>query len=104
VRQAAQFAPEVQYRDTLYLAGAGELLEAIRQAPDTASLMLIGHNPGLHTLATRLAGHGDEPLLDELQMQFPTCALAVMTFDVKSWKHVAANQGTLMYFVYPKTL
>jgi len=41
----------------LYLATAAQLLEVLHDAPETVrSVMLIGHNPGLHDLAVRLVG------------------------------------------------
>ena len=53
-------APLIEPMDELYLATAAQLLEVLREMPETArSVMLIGHNPGLHDLALRLVGRGD---------------------------------------------
>jgi phosphohistidine phosphatase len=61
----------------LYLAGATGLLRHLRQIEDgIASAMLIGHNPGLHELALRLAGEDSEPRR-RLAGHFPTGALAI---------------------------
>ncbi|MCQ8278111.1 histidine phosphatase family protein [Acetobacteraceae bacterium KSS8] len=49
--------PAVLVSDRLYLAEPPELLSAIRDVPDTVqTLLVIGHNPGLHQLALQLAG------------------------------------------------
>src|ERR1700756_5892257 len=44
----------------LYLAGPGEILRQIHGLPEAvASALVIGHNPGLQSLALDLAGRGD---------------------------------------------
>jgi phosphohistidine phosphatase len=50
---------EARIEDALYSAGAEELLERLRSVPaSTSSVLVIGHNPGLHELALSLAGTG----------------------------------------------
>src|ERR1700761_8206979 len=62
----------------LYHAEPGALAEAIAAAADAATtLMVVGHNPGLHELALVLpavAGTRPEPILAR---SFPTAAAAV---------------------------
>ena len=49
--------PRIEPMDALYLAPAADLLEVVRNAAPTARcILLVGHNPGLHDLAMRLAG------------------------------------------------
>ena len=49
----------IEPMDALYLAPWRGLLAAIQEVPETArSLLVIGHNPGLHELAMALAGEG----------------------------------------------
>ena len=68
----------------LYAASSDELLERIRVVPEAvASVMLIGHNPGLQDLAVVLASAG--PKLDQLKAKFPTAALATLTFPKTTW-------------------
>jgi phosphohistidine phosphatase len=77
--------------DDLYAAGAPALLERLRRAPDPVeSVMLIGHNPGLHDLALRLAR--PSPLVSELAAKYPTGALATLVFSASTWQ--ALNHGT----------
>lgn len=64
-----------------YAASAEELLERLRALPDTAgSAMIIGHNPGLQTLALTLASRGAE--LPKLEQKFPTGALATLQKEI----------------------
>jgi phosphohistidine phosphatase len=104
-----QVPSEVEYRDSLYLAEAPKLLAAVRGAPATAThLMLVGHNPGLEHVATLLAR---EPVRrkerarhEALEEKFPTCALAILDFDIGRWRDVEKGAGKLVDFVRPKDL
>jgi phosphohistidine phosphatase len=104
-----QLECEIEFRDALYLAEPGKLLAAIRGAPSAVSaLMMVGHNPGLEALAALLAR---EPVRrkerarhEALEEKFPTCALAILDFDVGRWRDVAAGAGKLVEFVRPKDL
>src|ERR1700761_699379 len=47
---------EIEYRDNLYLADPAKIMAAVRGAPaNVASLMVVGHNPGLEECAHMLA-------------------------------------------------
>ena len=100
---------EVDYRDNLYLAEAAKIVAAVRGAPvQVTHLMVVGHNPGLEATATLLAR---EPVRrkerarhEALEEKFPTCALAILDFDVGRWRDVAQGGGKLKDFVRPKDL
>jgi phosphohistidine phosphatase len=66
--------------------------------------MLVGHNPGLHALALELVGDGDRKLVGALAMEFPTAALAVLTFALTQWADVKAATGRLDHFATPRRL
>jgi phosphohistidine phosphatase len=92
----------VVLEEGLYGASAEELLARIRLVPDSvSSVMLIGHNPGLHELAVTLASSGDE--LQRLEAKFPTAALATLSL-AKTWSQLAPAGSTLEAFVVPKQL
>lgn len=103
----AQFAPEpalIQIAD-LYAASAGELLRIVREeAPARAnSLVIIGHNPGLHEFALKLAAL-DDPKAVAIEENFPTAGLAVLDFAVDNWEKIAPHAGRLERFVSPRLL
>jgi phosphohistidine phosphatase len=76
----------------LYGAGAHELLERLHAVPEAvASVMLIGHNPGMQQLAYMLAGLDDK---------FPTAALA--TFECDGWPTL--ERAELVDYVRPREL
>lgn len=103
----AQFAPEpalIQIAD-LYAASADKLLRIVREeAPGRAkSLVIIGHNPGLHEFALKLAAL-DDAKAAALEENFPTAGLAVFDFAVDNWVNIAPHTGRLERFVSPRLL
>jgi len=101
--------PEVRYLSELYLAEPETILALIRAVPDKSGvLMVLGHNPGIEQLALGLASAPLEKKLRKrysaMDEKFPTCALAVIDFDVARWADVAPGQGELDAFVRPKDL
>jgi phosphohistidine phosphatase len=59
--EAAGFSGTVVAERRLYLATDEQCLAALRQVPESAaSVLLVGHNPGLSRLARDLCGHDCE--------------------------------------------
>jgi phosphohistidine phosphatase len=88
--------------DELYAASSDRLLARIRLVPEeVASVMVIGHNPGLEELALGLASTGDE--LGRLEEKFPTAALATLVLS-PAWAALAPGDATLAAYVVPKQL
>lgn len=83
--------------ESLYLADPAAYLEAVRERGGEAErLLLVGHNPGLTALVTRLTGACE---------RMPTAALAVVEFDVADWRQVAEGApGDLVDVWRPKGL
>lgn len=97
--------PPVQYEDKLYLASAEELLARLRKiAPGEATVLLVGHNPGLQELAHQLYGEGDSVAHARLKGKFPTGGLALYEFDIERWSELAPGTGKLVDFVVPRDL
>ena len=79
-----------------YLADAASLRALVAATPaETATLLLIAHNPGLEQLAAGLA----EPV----GRKFPTAAVAVLQFK-GDWQDLAASAARLVAFRRPKDL
>ncbi|TPI44114.1 histidine phosphatase family protein [Mesorhizobium sp. B2-9-1] len=92
-----------QFADELYEAAAGAILARVRQAK-AASLIVIGHNPGLQHFVLRLAGPGsDESVFKKIEAKFPTAALARFTLD-EDWADLDFRGARLTHFVRPKDL
>lgn len=90
----------VDYVPAIYNAGL-ETLEAILAEvdKDVKFLLLVGHNPGFAELADSLAAKGKKSDLARMREHFPTPCLALIEFDVKSWKKALPGEGKLELFV-----
>ena len=97
--------PLVELLDSLYLANAEGVLTALRTTPETVrSVLLIGHNPGLHEAASRLAGTGpDTTELARLRASYPSGALAEFSIS-GPWGTLGDGGGRLVRFLCPRDL
>ena len=96
--------PLVEPMDALYLAGPEQLLQVLRGVAETVrSVLLLGHNPGLHDLALHLGGPADGPHRQRLGEGFPSGALAEFSIP-GSWVALDEGGGRLLRFVTPRDL
>jgi phosphohistidine phosphatase len=103
VRPALGATTSVVLEAELYAAGADTLLAHLRAVPDrVASVLLIGHNPGLQDLALLLASAGAE--LSRLESKFPTAALAILALPTANWRELSRADAVLDAFVVPREL
>ncbi|HEY6440489.1 MAG TPA: histidine phosphatase family protein [Acetobacteraceae bacterium] len=95
--------PLTEALEQLYLADARQILGVLHDVPETVrSVLLIGHNPGLHELASRLAG-GTTDAARRLAGKFPTAALA--EFSVAGpWHELKSGSAHLVRFLTPAEL
>jgi phosphohistidine phosphatase len=78
--------PQSRLDARLYGASAEELLAVVRELPDDVdTVVLVGHNPGLEDLATRLTGE---------EMEMPTSAIAMIAVR-GSWATAGDSPATL---------
>jgi phosphohistidine phosphatase len=65
--------PPTTYDERVYGATGEELLEVVRELPDyAASVVIVGHNPGLEDLVSLLTG---------VWVPMPTSAMAVIDLE-----------------------
>lgn len=90
-------APEIETTRELYLALPHSYLDVLADRAGAAErVMVVGHNPGISALVTRLTGEAEE---------MPTGALAVVELDIDDWADVhEAKRGRLVGFWRPKEL
>jgi len=101
--------PVIRYERGIYLVEWPALLASLKKAPAQDSpLLLVGHNPGIEQLAISLAHQANDPAerarLKRLTQKFPTAALAVLDFEIASWRFLKPGLGTLVDYVRPKDL
>ena len=95
-------AGAVEVDSDLYLASGEELTARLRKIePDVASVMVVGHNPGMQDLVLTLASQGRD--LDRVSEKFPTAALATLVID-GDWSDLGERDARLVSLVLPKDL
>ena len=82
----------------LYLAPPGVILRAVQQLDESAgTVMLFGHNPGMHEAVNAFSGDGQVT-------DFPTLAVARIEFEVEHWGLVEWGSGQLVDLITPRHL
>ena len=83
----------------LYSAGTQAALDLLRGVDDgITSVILVGHNPTMASLATILDdGEGDEEAGNALALGYPTSALTVLEYDGK-WSELDEASASVVAF------
>ncbi len=99
--------PLIEPMDDLYLANLQALFAALHAVAETVrSVLLIGHNPGMHELAMSLVGPrglASGEACKRLAEGFPTAALAEFTI-AGPWWQLGEGGGKLQHFLTPRSL
>jgi phosphohistidine phosphatase len=100
----AEFAkqPRVAREERIYNASPETLIRLIRETRDAKTLLLVGHNPGMHDVALALIASGDTETRDRLAEKLPTSGLVVIDFAFDDWSRLHINSGKLERFVSPR--
>jgi phosphohistidine phosphatase len=96
--------PRILFEDELYLGGHAALLRRLSRLDEAdGTVLVIGHNPGLHELALRLAA-ADSPAYRGLAAgKFPTTARASFAIDC-AWSTLDRSRHPLVDYVTVKSL
>lgn len=98
-------APPQNEQERLYNADIEAILGVIREtAVDVQTLMVVGHNPGLHEVALTLVATGDVEARQRLGEKLPTGGLVVIELKPAEWDEVHPRCGRLIHFVTPRQL
>jgi phosphohistidine phosphatase len=89
----------VRYSERLYGATPGTMIDEISQTADTvATLLVIGHEPTLSTLALILGGDDtDHTAAERISVKFPTAAIAALGVPC-AWKGLEPGKAALTGF------
>jgi phosphohistidine phosphatase len=86
---------DIQQREELYDASLHDLLDSVQALENESErTALVAHNPGLTDLCNHLSG--------ESIANLPTCAVAVIEFDLDDWRAVHRDSGRLVMYEYPR--
>jgi phosphohistidine phosphatase len=96
---------EVSTEPDIYEASRVSLTQLVQELPDdSATVMIVGHNPALAEVARHLVGRGDTAGIAGMAAKFPTSGLAIIDFAAASWSSLAPHAGRLAAFVTPSLL
>ena len=95
---------KVVFERAIYEVPQRKLWKYLWALPENAdSVLMIGHNPGLHELALALADAGSREHLPPSRGKFPTGAVATFSFD-GTWKDLRPKGAHLASFTRPKEI
>ena len=97
-------APRVSVRTELYLASPRTLIAHIEESPaEATALLVVGHNPGIGTLAHSFSQGAAPDVRDRIQQGFPPAAFASFTSPASTWGAFEDDRA-LLDFVVPLDL
>ena len=99
---AGLIAKELAYDDagiitdkSLYFAGTGSMLKLLEGLEDSyQKVMIVGHTPAMTSLLNILC----DTQIDNM----PTCAIAVIEFDMTCWSELDMTNADLLSYDFPK--
>ena len=115
VQTELESVPPVTFDDQVYGGSASQLLNLIRRAGTTRTLLVVGHDPALPRLAVTLASvpaagpligagaTGPPNAVGRMRTKFPTAAIAVLEFTGR-WDQLSPETAQLTCFATPRDL
>jgi len=81
--------------ESMYFTGAGGMLKMLEGVDDRyQKVMIVGHNPAMTSLMNSLC--------DASVYNMPTCAVAVIGYNISSWSELGSADGNLLDYDFPK--
>lgn len=87
---------EILRHESMYFSGVFSMCEMLESVDDQyEKIMIVGHNPALTNLLNTLC--------DASIFNMPTSAVAIIGFDMDSWKSIEEESGILLGYGFPKS-
>jgi len=96
--------PQAANDERIYNASAEKLAEVIGGTRAAHSLLVVGHNPGLHDVAVQLIACGDVEARERVTEKLPTAGLVVIDLPFDDWSLLHPQAGRLERFVSPRLI
>lgn len=96
----------IQWEEQAYLASSGTLIDLLQRVETkAASVLLVGHNPGLQQLIFELIAPEEENgLFHAASEKYPTASFAVLELSINEWSECRKGCGSLVHFARPRDL
>lgn len=102
--QRTRIAAPVTYADRLYDATPGAVINEINRVdPEVETLLVIGHEPAMSSVALGLAtpNGSNTTAAEHISTKFPTSAVAVLR-TAEPWDRVTLSSAALVTFHVPR--
>jgi len=87
---------KMRITEQIYECHSSDLINYLSSVEDTVdSLMVFCHNPCITEVCNELS---DDVFIENV----PTCGIVHLRFEMKSWKELGSEKGSLGFFRYPK--
>jgi phosphohistidine phosphatase len=97
-------APRTVFEEWLYLAGTAALLDRLSRLDEASgSVLIIGHNPGLHELSLALASPDSDGYAALAGGKFPTAVRASFTVT-GTWSALGRSRHVMTEYATAKSL
>ncbi|MBL4804882.1 MAG: histidine phosphatase family protein [Alphaproteobacteria bacterium] len=78
---------------SIYNASAGDLFKMIQDTDDKVdTLMIVGHNPTVYELVSKLAATGSNAVFDSLAHGYSPATLTIIETGIESWAEINPDQ------------
>jgi phosphohistidine phosphatase len=96
--------PKTVSEERIYNADPQRLMDLLAETEGATSVVLVGHNPGLHDLAVQLVASGDLEARERIAEGLPTSGLVVIDLAFDDWPRLHPHSGRLERFVSPRLI
>lgn len=94
VAKGCGYGAEIEVDGRLYLAHPSQFTAVLREVAEHATVLVVGHNPGLEEFVRQLTGQPET---------MPTAALAEVSLTIDSWQSLSsATEAKLVRVWRPK--
>ena len=97
-------APRLFNEEHIYNATTEALFKIISETRSAHSLVVVGHNPGLHDVAVALIASDDVDARERVAEKLPTSGLVVIDLAFDDWSRLHRHSGRLERFVTPRLI
>lgn len=78
---------------SIYSASAGDLFQMIQDTDDKVeTLMIVGHNPTIYELVSKLAANGSNAVFDSLAHGYAPATLTIIETGIERWAEIDPDQ------------
>lgn len=94
-----------RFDQRIYSASEVMLAAIVRETDDSVdSLLLVGHNPAVHTLVLALTEDDPDGLRGQVSARYSAGALSEITLQIEHWSAIGEQLGRIVRFVAPDDL